>query len=240
MRLTFAGTRGGIDARSPHHARHSALQITTGGRRLWIDCGLDWLSEVPALQADAILLTHAHPDHALGLQHGAPCPVYATAETWDRLAGLAFDLPRRILPLRAAWFCQLKIEVHPVFHSFRAPAVALRIANDHKTLFYAPDVAGLADPLSSLAEVDLYIGDGAAFDDSLLRIEEGIVCGHAPIAQQLEWCAAAGVKRALFTHCGAAIVTGNEKEQQERVRALGTRWDIQAAIAYDGLDVTLE
>jgi len=34
---------------------------------------------------NAILMTHAHPDHASGLKTGASCPVYATAETWSRI-----------------------------------------------------------------------------------------------------------------------------------------------------------
>lgn len=239
MKLTFAGTRGCIEARSPLHNRHSSLRVTFGERSLWIDCGLDWLEEISALRADAILLTHAHPDHAFGLGNGAPCPVYATGDTWDRLTDLAIGQPRRILPVRASWFCQLKIEVHPVLHSLRAPAVALRIGNDRSTLFYAPDLAGIPDPVRSLTGVDLYIGDGATFDDSLLRLEEGSLCGHAPIEQQLAWCRAAGVRRALFTHCGERIVTGGDRESQEKVRALGEKYGIEAAIARDGLEVTL-
>lgn len=50
-----------------------------------LDCGADWLGRVARLRPSAIVLTHAHPDHAAGLADGAPCPVYATAETWDRI-----------------------------------------------------------------------------------------------------------------------------------------------------------
>ena len=34
-----------------------------------IDCGLDWLGKFEKLQPDAIVLTHAHPDHAWGLKN---------------------------------------------------------------------------------------------------------------------------------------------------------------------------
>ena len=50
-----------------------------------LDCGADWLGRVARLRPSAIVLTHAHPDHAGGLADGAPCPVYATAETWGRI-----------------------------------------------------------------------------------------------------------------------------------------------------------
>ena len=50
-----------------------------------IDCGADWLGRLPSVAPTAIVLTHAHPDHAAGLVEGAPCPVYATKETFDLL-----------------------------------------------------------------------------------------------------------------------------------------------------------
>ncbi len=43
------------------------------------------LGRVVGLRPTAIVLTHAHPDHASGLADGAPCPVYATAVTWARI-----------------------------------------------------------------------------------------------------------------------------------------------------------
>ena len=51
-----------------------------------VDCGEDWLGRVEAIRPDAIIITHGHPDHAFGLRSGAPCPVYATSETWQNIA----------------------------------------------------------------------------------------------------------------------------------------------------------
>ncbi len=64
---------------------HTALLVSWRGAAVMIDCGADWAARVSEIHAHAILLTHAHPDHAGGLKAGAPCPVYATGETWKRI-----------------------------------------------------------------------------------------------------------------------------------------------------------
>jgi glyoxylase-like metal-dependent hydrolase (beta-lactamase superfamily II) len=56
-----------------------------------IDCGADWLERVRSIAPTAIVLTHAHPDHAAGLAKGAPCPVYATKDTLALIARLMID-----------------------------------------------------------------------------------------------------------------------------------------------------
>jgi len=98
VKLVFLGTRGYIEARSELHARHSSLRVFFRGRNLTLDCGEDWLSEVASWRTEAILLTHGHPDHAWGLKSGAPCPVYATAETFAVISGYSLAERRPVVP----------------------------------------------------------------------------------------------------------------------------------------------
>ena len=70
MTLTFIGTRGEIDARTRRHRMHTSLLVSYHGARVMIDCGLDWLGKLERVDPSAIVLTHAHPDHAWGLKQG--------------------------------------------------------------------------------------------------------------------------------------------------------------------------
>jgi len=90
VKLTFLGTRGYHDVRTPRHSMHTSLLVTSEERQIMIDCGEDWLGKVIEVNPDAIVVTHAHPDHADGLRNGAPCPVYATSESWEVMDG--FDM----------------------------------------------------------------------------------------------------------------------------------------------------
>src|SRR5262245_18619414 len=136
LRLTFLGTRGGIRIRSAVHRRHTALLIERARSRVNVDCGTDWLGELAALEPDAILVTHAHPDHAGGLAAGAPCPVYASPRTVRALAAMPIDR-RTLAPRTPTRIAGLLVEAIPVVHSLLAPAVGYRIDT---RVFYVPDV----------------------------------------------------------------------------------------------------
>lgn len=105
---------------------------------------------------------------------------------------------------------------------------------------YVPDVVAIPDRSNALEGVELYIGDGAALTRGIIRTRDGIRLGHASIREQLDWCAAEGVARAIFTHCGSAIVRGDGRTLAARVRSLGRTVGVEAAIARDGLRLELE
>jgi hypothetical protein len=79
----------------------------------------------------------------------------------------------------------------------------------------------------------------AAVRRSIVRRRNGPAIGHASIRAQLEWCASAGVGRAMFTHCGSEIVKGDAGTVAAAVLALGSEYGIEALIAHDGLERSL-
>jgi phosphoribosyl 1,2-cyclic phosphodiesterase len=214
MRLRFLGTRGEIEGRTRLHRRQR-------------------------VRPQAIVLTHAHSDHAGGLRDGAPCPVHATALTWRALGRYPVAERREVRARKPFELGAIRFEAFAVEHSIRAPTVGYRIEAGRAAVFYAPDVVSIRDQAAALAEVDIYIGDGAAIVRSIVRRRDGRPIGHASIRAQLDWCAAAGVPRAIFTHCGSQIVLADARETAAQVEALGRERSVRTQIAHDGLELTL-
>lgn len=240
MKLTFLGTRGYIDARSPEHDKHASLLVTYRGRSVRIDCGEDWLGLCGQADEQAIFLTHCHPDHAFGLRQGAPCPVYATCESWQLMADWPIAQRYTITPRMPVEVAGITFEAFSVEHSTRCPTVGYRITAGRVTVFYAPDIVYLHDREAALVGCRIYIGDGATIDRSFVRKQRdtGALIGHAPVRTQLTWCQKLGVPRMIVTHCGSQIVTaGADPERQIQQYALER--GVAAQIATDGMEVVV-
>ena len=234
VELTFLGTRGEIKVRSRRHHRHSALLIEHGDARIMIDCGADWLGRLHGVAPTAIVLTHAHADHAGGLAQGAPCVVYATSDTLHLLRRFPIRDRRRMPLKKSVTIGGIRFTAYPVQHSIRAPAVGYRVSAEAGSFFYLPDVAKLSNARDALRGVRVYIGDGATMRRSMVRVKGGKLIGHTPITTQLDWCVKAKVRRAIFTHCGSPIVRGDPRAMSATVRRLGRERGIDARLARDG------
>jgi phosphoribosyl 1,2-cyclic phosphodiesterase len=239
MKLTFLGTRGNIEARSRRHGRHTALLVSYRGRDVMIDCGADWRGRLEEVAPQALVMTHAHPDHAQGLEDGTRRPVHATAETWALMAGWPIADRRLIRPRQPVAVEGITFEAFAVEHSLHAPAVGYRVSAGRIAIFYVPDVVFINEREAALAGVRLYIGDGATLTRPLIRRREDRLIGHTPVQTQLTWCQQAGIGRAIITHCGSEIVSGDPAAIEAQVRAMGEQRGVEATIARDGLALVL-
>ena len=239
MKLTFLGTRGNIEPRSERHNMHSALLVEYYGERVLVDCGEDWRGEIDTIGPDAIVLTHAHPDHAWGLRDGAACPVYATEGTWADIDHYPIEERTVIEPRSPIKVRGIRFEAFPVDHSTRAPAVGYRIGAGRVTIFYVPDVVYIRNRTAALNDAQLYIGDGSTITRSMVRQVDDALIGHVPLRTQLTWCQKEGVPEAIFTHCGSAIVDADPEEVAGTVNKLAKERGVEATIAVDGMERVL-
>ncbi len=239
MKLRFLGTRGEIEPRTRRHRMHSSLLVSYRRANVMIDCGLDWLGKFERLRPSTIVLTHAHPDHAWGLKNGAPCPVHAPKKTWLSLKNCQVEDRHLINERVPTKICGIRFEAFVVEHSLLAPAVGYRVSASRTCIFYGPDLLFIHDRAAALKDVQVYIGDGATLARSFVRKRGDKLIGHATVRTQLGWCAKEGVPRAIITHCGSEIVTGDERNLAARLRAMGAERGVEIRIAHDGMELVL-
>lgn len=209
-----AGEWGACDPADPRNRRQrsSALITAEDGTRLLIDPGPDIRAQLLAARVarlDAVLVTHSHADHVLGLDEmravnrviGRELPLLATAETLQSLRA-RFDycfMP----PTRGFYRPSLAAEAV-------APGETLTIGGLRLTLFeqdhhvtttlgvrvgtfaYSTDVVRL--PEASLAAL---AGIGTWVVDCFQRQPHPV---HANLDRVLEWVALLRPRRTILTH----------------------------------------
>lgn len=241
LKIKFLGTRAEIESKSKRHNQHASILITFAGVKIMIDCGRSWMSHIHKIKPDHIVLTHAHPDHAWGLKNGAPCPVWATKDTWELIKRFPIEQREILVERKRKKIGGVNFEPFPVWHSIRAPAVGFRIVCRALKFFYVPDVTWIPRIESAFRNIAFYIGDGATVSYPLTRrhAPTGQIFGHATVRQQLTWCKKQKVKQMIVTHCGAAIVR-NEKRALQQMEELAEERGVKVLLAHDGLELRLK
>jgi len=185
MKLTFLGTRGEAEKSSKFHKNHSAIRLETHNKIILLDFGVSWQGKLKFVNPDYIWLSHAHPDHALGLKgEKTKIPVFMSKETSDRLPEKKFPLENRRIVKDNFRFDSIKAREISVGHSTRAPMSGLIIETDEGKVGYFPDVLNVPDK-SMFKELSIYIGDGSSLTRDIVRTIKGKRVGHASMTTQM-------------------------------------------------------
>lgn len=174
---------------------HSALLLSCAGKRLLLDAGSTWAGRLNALRPDWIAITHAHPDHAFGLEEGTNVPVYVSAASYDLLERCPVAHFRVFEPGARLRLGPFTLRPYDVVHSLRAPAVGFRVRAAETTIAYNPDIVSIVDEASALAGVDVYVGDGATLTRPLVRRR-----GYALAGPEVRAVVAHDGMRVRFSH----------------------------------------
>jgi ribonuclease BN (tRNA processing enzyme) len=238
VKLHFYGTKGYVEESSTAHAGHSAFIVEAEGFRLLCDFGENRRGLLAEIRPDAIFISHAHPDHAWGLEEGTPAPVHASAITHELTAKMPIETRVTFEPGRAVSAGPFRLTAMPVVHSVRCPGIGVRLEVEGRTLVYSGDLVSFDDPDRALANADVYVGDGSTLTGSLVRRHpSGMLLGHTTVRAQLGWLAKRGITRAVFSHFGKeAIAMGDEALREGLAKLVSERLPgAEVTAARDGL-----
>ena len=233
IKLTFLGTKGEIEEKTKRHLYNSSLLIQFKTFKLLVEYGEIHKYSLEKIKPDAIIISHAHPDHYVWTikDISTKVPVYVTKKTLDYgkfkpknykiiKAGRKFKLgPFLILP-------------YNVIHSIKCPSVGFKIFANKKKIVYAGDAVDIINKNKILMNADYYIGDGSCIKANLVRRKGNKIFGHAKILTQINWCKKAGIEDShiIFTHLGRETISKEKEFKQQHPEII---------LAYDGMKVKL-
>ncbi len=242
MLLRFFGTKGYVEEESAAHRGHSAWTLEVAGFRLLCDFGQNRKGSLAKIRPDAIFVSHAHPDHAGGLEEGTSVPVLASAVTHEITGNLPLAERRVLEPRRATRVGPLRLTTFPVVHSVRCPCVAARIETPEGIVVYSGDIVAFEDPAAALSGAGVYVGDGSTLRGSLVRRHaSGVLIGHTTVRAQLGWLGRHGVPRAVFSHFGKGPIEMGERALAKSLAELAKEKvpGCEVTAARDGLRLRL-
>ena len=240
MRLHFYGTKGYVEERSRAHSGHSAFTVEADGFRLLCDFGQNRKGLLRTIRPDAIFVSHAHPDHARGLEEGTDIPVHASAITHEITTDLPIGKRVPLAPEAAVVIGPFRLTAFPVVHSVRCPCMAARIESPGLVLVYSGDIIAFQRPEAALSGADLYIGDGSTLKGSLVRRHPtGALMGHTTVRAQLGWLGRYGIGRAIFSHFGKGPIEMGEPALKKALAEMAEEKapGCRVGAARDGLDL---
>ena len=226
VKFKFLGTRANIEESSKKHKYRSSFLIEYKKTKLLFDYGTLHKKNLEKIKPDAVLITHAHPDHYSWTEENIATnvPVYLTKETfkYGKFKPQNFKI---IKPNKKFKIKKFTILPYRVLHSIRCPAVGFKIFADKKNIIYTGDLADIVNKDKILNDADYYIGDGSCIRANLVRKKDNVIIGHARITTQINWCKKHKIKNIIFTHLGKETI---KKEKQFK------KQHQEIIFAYDG------
>lgn len=259
-RLVVLGSCGGW----PEPGRASSgFLLEHGGQRIVLDLGFATLPRLfeavgsaTGEGIDAVVITHAHPDHMvdlnalfrarwLGSRDTQPLPVYAPEGTMQQVAAIEqFGDPAAGRKIVEQAFTPMPLPSSPyqigpmVMRSWLLPHgilnVGVRFTAPGFTVAYPGDTTAHPDLVDLAQDADLFIA--GATDREQQGTARPVPVGSRPLLtsrQAGEAAAAAGARRLLLTH----FWPGNDRELSRKAAA--EVFDGEILIAEEGMEIPL-